>query len=128
MRHPFLHYPGEQAFWPLSYQQYMIGSELWFAPVLDPGADEVTIRLPQGEWMHAFTGEVYASKGADQPLTVSAPIGTPAVLPRTRESSFVSTARSVTSRRKNEAGCVYCSQVKFLLLASHQISHSPCFP
>jgi alpha-glucosidase len=82
VRHPFLHYPEEQSFWPLSYQQYMIGSELWFAPVLDQGVNEVAIRLPEGTWVHAFTGQEYISSGADQALTIPAPIGTPAVLYR----------------------------------------------
>lgn len=82
VRHPFLHYPEEEAFWSLSYQQYMIGSELWFAPVLDEGAVEVAIQLPAGNYVHAFTGENYQSTGAENPITIPAPIGTPAVLYR----------------------------------------------
>ncbi len=82
VRHPFLHYPQEQSFWPLSYQQYMIGSELWFAPVLDEGVNEVSIRLPEGTWVHAITGQEYNSEGADVALNIPAPIGTPAVLYR----------------------------------------------
>ncbi len=80
VRHPFLHYPEQASFWDLSYQQYMIGSELWFAPVLDEGVVEVDIRLPAGNYIHVFTGKRYASEGADKPLTIPAPIGTPAVL------------------------------------------------
>ena len=87
VRHPFLHYPDEQHFWDLSYQQFMIGNELWFAPVLDEGAVEVAIRLPEGSWIHAFTGETYISEGADRELIIPAPIGTPAVL--YREGSVV---------------------------------------
>ena len=82
VRHPFLHYPEEPAFWSLSYQQYLIGSELWFAPVLDEGAAEVDIQLPAGNYVHAFTGENYQSTGADNPIKIPAPIGTPAVLYR----------------------------------------------
>lgn len=80
VRHPFLHYPEEQSYWDSSYQQYMIGSELWFAPVLDEGATEVQLRLPEGNYVHAFTGERYFSSGADSSLTIPAPIGTPALL------------------------------------------------
>lgn len=80
VRHPFLHYPTEEYYWDLSYQQFMIGEELWFAPVLDEGATEVDIRLPEGSWVHAFTGEVYTSFGVNVALTIPAPIGTPAVL------------------------------------------------
>ena len=82
VRHPYLHHPEERHFWSMSYQQYLIGSELWFAPVLDPGLNEVSIRLPQGKWVHAFTGEIYESTGANNTITVPAPIGTPAVLYR----------------------------------------------
>ncbi len=82
VRHPFLHYPQEQSFWSLSYQQYLIGSEMWFAPVLDPGVNEVSIHLPSGTWVHAFTGESYVSKSAEVAIRVPAPIGTPAVLYR----------------------------------------------
>jgi alpha-glucosidase len=82
VRHPYLHYPEERAFWPLSYQQYLIGSELWFAPVLDPGVNEVSIRLPKGNWIHAFTDRTYVSEGADDALTIPAPVGTPAVFYR----------------------------------------------
>jgi alpha-glucosidase len=82
VRHPFLHYPDEPAFWALSYHQYLIGDELWFAPVLDEGVDEVDIRLPAGNYVHAFTGETYQSTGAESPLSIPAPIGTPAVLYR----------------------------------------------
>ena len=82
VRHPFLLYPNEQSFWTLSYQQYTIGSELWFAPVLDEGVNEVSIRLPAGTWIHAFTGQQYHSEGAHLALTIPAPIGTPAVVYR----------------------------------------------
>jgi len=40
------------------------------------------MHLPEGNWVHAFTGEAYASKGADDAISVPAPIGTPAVLYR----------------------------------------------
>lgn len=80
VRHPFLHHPNDRNFWNLSYQQYMVGAEMWFAPVLDEGAVEVSILLPEGTWVHAFTGEEYQSSGTDSALTIPAPIGTPAVL------------------------------------------------
>jgi alpha-glucosidase len=82
VRHPFLHNPQDQNFWRLSYQQYMIGSELWVAPVLDEGAVEVAMHLPEGNWVHAFTGEQYVSAGTDDAVIIPAPIGTPAVLYR----------------------------------------------
>lgn len=82
VRHPFLHYPEDRNFWTLSYQQMLVGSELWFAPVLDPGVNEIEIRLPAGHYKHAFTGQRYTSQGSHSPIVVPAPIGTPAVLYR----------------------------------------------
>ena len=60
----------------------LVGSELWFAPVLDPGVNEIEIRLPAGHYQHAFTGQRYTSQGSHSPIVVPAPIGTPAVLYR----------------------------------------------
>ncbi len=80
LRHPFVHQANDPNFWSLSYQQYQIGEALWFAPVLDPGKNSVEIRLPKGNWVHAFTGEIHISSGSDKTLTISAPIGTPALL------------------------------------------------
>lgn len=82
LRHPFLHYPDEKNFWRLSHQQYLIGSELWFAPVLDPGQDAVSILLPQGNWIHAFSGKRYQSEGLAQAIEIPAPLGSPALLYR----------------------------------------------
>lgn len=82
LRHPFLHYPNEQSFWRITHQQYLIGSELWFAPVLDPGKDKVSILLPKGNWIHAFSGERYRSEGLAQALEIPAPLGSPALLYR----------------------------------------------
>jgi alpha-glucosidase len=82
LRHPFLLYPKEKSFWELSYQQFVIGNELWFAPVLDPNTKTVNILLPEGNWVHAFTGKIYQSEGTTTPLTIYAPIGTPAILYR----------------------------------------------
>jgi alpha-glucosidase len=80
LRHPFLHYPSEEKFWALSYQQFLLGSELWFAPAIEPNQQTVEILLPKGEWVHAFTGQEYQSKGTENALTISSPLGTPAIL------------------------------------------------
>lgn len=82
VRHPFLHYPQEKAFWNLSYQQFLIGEELWFSPVLDKNHQSVEILLPKGIWQHAFTGKLYESEGSQKAIIIPAPIGTPAILYR----------------------------------------------
>jgi alpha-glucosidase (family GH31 glycosyl hydrolase) len=38
--------------------QYMLGSELLVAPVLEPGATERRLYLPSGEWFDFWTGEL----------------------------------------------------------------------
>jgi alpha-glucosidase (family GH31 glycosyl hydrolase) len=59
--------------------QFMVGTELMVAPVLDPGADNVGIYLPAGNWVHLWTGEGHGSTERGVYETVSAPIGEPAV-------------------------------------------------
>jgi len=78
VRHPFLHYPNDPEVLGLNYQ-FMVGSELMVAPVLDPGADAVEVYLPAGRWVHLWTGEGYRSPEPGAYETVSAPIGKPAV-------------------------------------------------
>jgi alpha-glucosidase len=81
VRHPFIHYPSDPEVYGLQYQ-FMVGSELMAAPVLDPGRDEVEVYLPAGRWVHVWTGEVYGSPKKGIRETVRAPIGEPAVFYR----------------------------------------------
>jgi alpha-glucosidase (family GH31 glycosyl hydrolase) len=78
VRHPFIHYPDDPEVLDLRYQ-YMVGPELMVAPVLDPGADAVSVYLPAGEWVHLWTDERYGSPERGAYQTVSAPVGEPAV-------------------------------------------------
>jgi alpha-glucosidase (family GH31 glycosyl hydrolase) len=78
VRHPFIHYPNDPEVPALNYQ-YMLGSELMVAPVLDPGADAVKVYLPAGKWLHLWTGNRYGSTQRGVYETVSAPIGEPGV-------------------------------------------------
>jgi len=59
--------------------QYMVGTELMVAPVLDPGADAVSVYLPAGKWVHLWTGERHGSAQSGVYETIPAPIGEPAV-------------------------------------------------
>jgi len=84
VRHPFIHYPDDPNVHSISHQQFMIGSELMVAPVLDPGADQVNVYLPAGRWVHLWTGESYGSLNHGVNVTVSAPLGRPGVFYRHR--------------------------------------------
>ncbi len=42
--------------------QYMLGDKILVAPVMEQGADEKEVYLPQGEWRYEPTGEVFAGE------------------------------------------------------------------
>ena len=66
--------PALEAHW-----QWMLGSDIVFAPVVTEGAEDVLVHLPEGDWEHLLSGESYTGR---QSLTVDAPIGSPAVFVR----------------------------------------------
>jgi len=68
--------------WPVAanaHNQWMVGENLIFAPVVTPGATTVDVALPAGEWEHLWSAKTYAGR---QTRTVDAPIGSPAVFVR----------------------------------------------
>lgn len=65
LHHPFLHYPDDATVRTLQYQ-FLLGSELLVAPVLDEGAVRVRLYLPAGDWTQLWTD-------------VAAPLGQPVV-------------------------------------------------
>ena len=77
VRHLFLHYPQDSVVRDLSYEEFLLGSDLLVAPVLDSGKEKVRVYFPSGEWVHLWSGRVYNSKG--QWEEVAAPLGEPAV-------------------------------------------------
>ena len=81
VRHPWVHYPNDDAVRLLEYQ-FMIGADFMVAPVLDPGSASVDVYLPKGSWTHLFTGQVH-SHAQGKSIAVAAPIGTPAVFYKT---------------------------------------------
>ncbi|GAB4481392.1 MAG: alpha-glucosidase [Anaerolineae bacterium] len=82
VRHPFIHYPDDPLVYKITYQQFMVGSELMVAPVLDPGTDRATVYLPAGRWVHVWTGRLYGSEDQGVTITVEALPGYPAVFYR----------------------------------------------
>lgn len=77
VRHPFIHYSEDPEVYELD-KQFMVGSEMMVAPVLDKNAERVEVYLPAGRWVHLWSGEVHGSeKGVH--TVVEAPIGEPAV-------------------------------------------------
>ena len=78
VRHPYLHYPQDKTLRGMDYQQFMVGSDLMVAPVVDQGATKVKAYLPEGAWVDLWTGkDVPAGR-----LDADAPMGKPPVFYR----------------------------------------------
>lgn len=75
-RHLFLHYPADPVVRGLSHQEFLLGTELLVAPVLDPGVRKLSVYLPAGIWVHVFSGTVYDA-GSGRTVTIDAPLGQP---------------------------------------------------
>ncbi|CAM0880870.1 unnamed protein product [Alopecurus aequalis] len=61
-RHLFLHYPEDQRVQEMTYQQFLVGTEMLVVPVLDKGRNAVTAYFPTsdgGSWRHVWTGEEF---------------------------------------------------------------------
>lgn len=94
VRHPFIHYPDDPETWKITYQEFMLGADFLIAPVTDEGADSVTVYLPQGDWVHAWSGKNF--QGGSY-VTVAAPLGQPGVFYKAGSpwgAQFVATLRA----------------------------------
>jgi alpha-glucosidase len=79
-RHLFLHYPDDRNTYGLRYQ-YLLGSDLMVAPVVDKGATSVEVYFPEGaEWTDLWTGSNAGTTG--EWARMPAPLGKPAVFLR----------------------------------------------
>lgn len=74
IRAPFYEY-NDMSLYKEDYV-YMLGSELFVAPVVTKGAEERQVYVPQGEWIHLLSGKPYG--GGEQ--SILAPLGVPVVL------------------------------------------------
>ena len=75
VRHLMIEFPDDAASRSV-HDQFMLGSSLLVAPVVEEGATTRALYLPPGTWYHVWTGDAYEG-GAT--LTVDAPIGSPPV-------------------------------------------------
>jgi sulfoquinovosidase len=80
IRHPYIEFPLDTNTYHLKYQ-FMIGDSLMVIPVITAGSDSVYGYLPEGEWEHFFTREIF--KG-ERFYNFHAPIGQALVLRRKR--------------------------------------------
>lgn len=75
-RHMMLHYPDDENSYTAEYQ-YMLGPDFLVAPIVEKRRDDRDVYLPQGEWIHLWTGQVIESEG--DYYHVPAPLGKPPV-------------------------------------------------
>jgi alpha-glucosidase len=83
VRHPYLHYPQDMAFRNMDHAQFMVGSEFMVAPVVEPGASQVNVVLPQGDWVDLWSAKDVAAGSFSWP----APMGKPVVFYRKGSSA-----------------------------------------
>ncbi|PIN21502.1 Alpha-glucosidase [Handroanthus impetiginosus] len=79
-RHLFLHYPEDEYVLTLTYEQFLVGTEILVVPVLDKGKEAIKVYFPKGErstWKHVWTGKIYSEQGSES--WIEAPIGYPAI-------------------------------------------------
>ena len=75
IRPMFMHYPDDSECRKLSWQQYLLGTELLIAPVTKKDAETKKIYLPRGQWTDVWTEEIYDSEGEyiSKPLKTGEP-------------------------------------------------------
>ena len=75
MRPLFFEAPEEPRAYSHRLYSYLLGDDMLVAPVVEPGTQERTLWLPEGDWVHLWSGAHYA--GGE--ITVETPMGKPPV-------------------------------------------------
>jgi len=73
----YMHYEKDTELYNLKYQ-FMLGQDILFAPVIEPGINKWRIYLPDDVWIHLWSGKEFECGWN----TVKAPIGEPPVFYR----------------------------------------------
>jgi sulfoquinovosidase len=89
----FLHYPDDRETFTIQ-DQYLYGADLMVAPVIEEGAVARDVYLPEGEWVHIWSGECF---GPGRHI-IDAPIGSPPVF-RRAGSKYASLFKSLLAIR-----------------------------
>lgn len=93
VRHPWIHYPGEEKLHDRANQyQYMYGPDLFVAPVIRRGRKYRRLFLPRDNWIHLWCGRQYSGGS----VRIPSPIGEPPVFYR-KESQWAELFREIGS-------------------------------
>ncbi len=74
MRAPYIHYPDDPVFLcknRLIQYEYLLGRDIFVAPIIKKGAKTRKLYLPKEDWVHVWSGSEYRGGW----VTVNAPIG-----------------------------------------------------
>lgn len=101
----FLHYPADTNTYTLSYQEFLVGTDLLVVPVLDPGQSTVEAYFPAGQWVHVWSGTRHGDSNQGLRETIAAPMGQPAVFYRASSETgpkFVAALRALGVLEQHE--------------------------
>lgn len=81
VRHPLLHYPNDEYFKVMDVNvfQFMLGEDFMVAPALFASTESREVYLPQGDWIHLWSGELISAPAGGVVFTAPAPLGEPPV-------------------------------------------------
>lgn len=77
----FLQYHDDPKAYELD-DEFMLGSEILVAPILEKKARAREVYLPKGQWVHVWSRKTYGSPDQPTELSIAAPIGEPPVFVR----------------------------------------------
>lgn len=65
--------PSAETAWDHRLYSYLLGDELLVAPVVEPGADTRRVWLPEGDWVHLWSGDRFAGGWTEVPAQLGQP-------------------------------------------------------
>ena len=95
MRPLFMEAPECEKAYDRGLYSYMLGDDVLVCPVVEQGAMQRSVWLPEGEWIHLWSGSAYC--GGE--YTVDAPIGEPPVFYRS-SSKYANLFRKISCSYK----------------------------
>ena len=121
LRMPVLYHPEDMMARMISYQSFYLGSDIYVAPVLDPGQQYLEVYMPWSSsknrtYTHVWSGRKYHG---GQTACIDAPYGKPAIfIVDSSENPNLDEFVTFVKRQKNQVFNV----------ASYNQSASPCIP